>query len=194
MTDARYKALTQYKTDLGGYLSQPLSEADTRAKFIDVFLKDILGWQEEDLRRERTFWTDEKKAAIDYEVGRPRVLFLVEAKRLSIDFEFPNSSGRHLYRLDGVIASCPCLWDAVQGTEVLIEYLTGEEDKEHVSGTLDRSPILQAVSFMPSIGSQLRSELKAIQRSLERQGIGNRGLNFYQARLKNRPLNFPQNR
>ena len=113
ITDARYKALTQYRATLATYLSEPLSEADTRAKFIDVLLKDVLGWREEDLRRERTFWTQGERAATDYEVGRPLPVFLVEAKRLMTDFELPDSTGRHLYRLDGVIGSCPRLWDAI---------------------------------------------------------------------------------
>lgn len=123
VTDARYKALTQYGLDLETYLSEPLTEADTRAKFVDVFLKAILGWTEEDIRRERSFWTDEKRAAIDYEVGSVRPLFLVEAKRLSTVFELPNDSGRALFKLDGVIASHPSLWSAIMQAR---EYCDGQ--------------------------------------------------------------------
>ena len=73
VSDQRYKSLTEFKNNIDQYLDEGLSESDTRAKFIDIFLRDILGWREEDLRRERTFWTDETKAAIDYEVAYEKV-------------------------------------------------------------------------------------------------------------------------
>ena len=112
--DVRYKALVQYAGKLEDYLTEPLSEADTRAKFIDVFLRDVLGWPESNIRRERSHWTDGKRAAIDYEVGSPSPLFLVEAKRLSLVFELPNDTGRHTFKLNGVVRSHPILWDAIE--------------------------------------------------------------------------------
>ena len=118
VSDQRYKSLSEFKNNIYQYLDEGLSESDTRAKFIDIFLRDILGWREEDLRRERTFWTDETKAAIDYEVGVPRPAFLVEAKRLLCAFELPETSGRSLYKLDGVISSCPELWNAIAQARV----------------------------------------------------------------------------
>lgn len=113
ISDARYKALADYNARLKEYHCQRLSEADTRAKCIDVFLRDILGWDEPQLRRERTWWEDDTRAAIDYEVGKPKPLFIVEAKKLPSEFELPDHTGRHLYKLDGAIESCPTLWAAI---------------------------------------------------------------------------------
>ncbi len=112
-SDQRYESLSGFQASIGKYLTDGLSESDTRAKFIDIFLTTVLGWAEEDLRRERTFWSDGNRAAIDYEVGIPRPVFIVEAKRLLTPFELPDTSGRSLYSLNGAIASCPSLWSAI---------------------------------------------------------------------------------
>lgn len=112
-SDERYRALSDFRGQIDTYLAAGLSESDTRAKFIDALLTKVVGWEEDDLRRERTFWSDGNRAAIDYEVGLPRPLFIVEAKRLLTPFELPDSSGRTIYSLNGVIASCPALWGAI---------------------------------------------------------------------------------
>ncbi len=75
ISDTRFKHLAEYHKRLNEYHCQRISEADTRAKFIDLFLRDILGWDEQYLRREPTCWMDDKRAAIDYEVGKPKPLF-----------------------------------------------------------------------------------------------------------------------
>jgi hypothetical protein len=64
--DAAYKALAQYAGSINEYFQEDITESDTRAKFIDVFLRDVLGWQESNIRRELTYWSEGEKAAIDY--------------------------------------------------------------------------------------------------------------------------------
>ena len=88
--DRAYQELTKYSAEVDKYLQEELSEADTRAKFVDVFIKNVLGWREEDIRRERTYRDEDKRAALDYEVGVGKPLFVVEAKRQRQDFELPN--------------------------------------------------------------------------------------------------------
>jgi hypothetical protein len=112
-SDDRYKVLSDFRDDIDKYTSSGLSESDTRAKFVDLVLRDVLGWDEEAIRRERTFWSDSNRAAIDYEVGVPKPIFLVEAKRLLSKFELPDETGRSLYKLNGTISSCPVVWQAI---------------------------------------------------------------------------------
>jgi hypothetical protein len=57
--DAGYKALRDYSANLQAYINEGiiggLTESDTRAKFIDVFLCKCLGWDEKScVRREVT--------------------------------------------------------------------------------------------------------------------------------------------
>jgi len=112
--DSAYKEFQSYCTKLDDYLGEELTESDTRAKFIDSFLKDVLGWTEKEIRRERTYWEDKKKAALDYEVGFKNPILVVEAKRHSIDFELPGPRFQLLYSLDGVIQSHPRIWGAIK--------------------------------------------------------------------------------
>lgn len=113
--DQAYQELTKYSAEVGKYLQEELSEADTRAKFVDVFLKVVLHWREEDIRRERTYWNEDKRAALDYEVGVGKPLFVVEAKRHRQDFELPNPERYQLlYQLDGLVQSRPNLWAAIE--------------------------------------------------------------------------------
>jgi hypothetical protein len=56
MIDKAFAALDRFITGLQHYLSNHYNEADTRVKFIDPFLVDILGWQEHlHIRREERF-------------------------------------------------------------------------------------------------------------------------------------------
>lgn len=111
--DSAFRALITYRKHLTEYLAIPLSESDTRAKFIDVFIKDVLGWDEVNIRREHTYWTEEERAAIDYELRITSPILLIEAKRLAKRFELPTATGSALYALDGVVQSRPVLWDAI---------------------------------------------------------------------------------
>ncbi len=112
--DVAYKSFTDYIGKVATYLSEDISESDTRAKFIDVFLRDVLGWQETNIRRELTYWSEGEKAAIDYIVGHGANFLVVEAKRQMIEFELPSDRQQLLYKLDGVVKSHPKLWATIQ--------------------------------------------------------------------------------
>lgn len=116
--DAGYKALKDYSRNLQAYIDEGitcgLTESDTRAKFIDVFLCKCLGWDESCIRREVSHWNDDHKAAIDYLLSIMQPLLVVEAKRLAKLFELPDVNSRLLYSLEGTIQSCPIIWDAIQ--------------------------------------------------------------------------------
>ena len=116
--DAGYKALKDYSADLEAYIHEGiidgLTESDTRAKFIDVFLCKCLGWDESCIRREKTYWDDEQKAAIDYVLSSIQPLLVVEAKKSGKLFELPDVGRRLLYSLGGTIQSCPIIWGAIQ--------------------------------------------------------------------------------
>ena len=117
--DAGYKALRDYSANLQAYINEGiiggLTESDTRAKFIDVFLCKCLGWDEKScVRREVTYWDDAPKAAIDYLLSIMQPLLVVEAKKSGKPFELPDADRRLLYSLEGTIQSCPIIWGAIQ--------------------------------------------------------------------------------
>ncbi len=67
--DNAYQRLQKYEEELQEYLDKDLSESDTRAKLIDFFLREVLGWSELHIERERTYWNETGRAAFDYAVG-----------------------------------------------------------------------------------------------------------------------------
>ena len=111
--DDTYQRLKKYEEELQEYLGQDLSESDTRAKFIDFFLREVLGWPELHIERERTYWNETGRAAFDYAVGIRTPLFVMEAKRQSIAFELPRKGSQFLYSLNGEISSYPHIWGAI---------------------------------------------------------------------------------
>jgi len=112
-SDKAYQRLQQYEDELKDYLDRDLSESDTRAKFIDFFLRDVLGWPERNIERERTYWNEDGRAALDYAVGIRMPLFVLEAKRKNTSFEIPHARSPFLYTLNGEIGSCPNVWAAI---------------------------------------------------------------------------------
>src|SRR5437868_4308008 len=54
-----------------------LSESDTRAKFIDPLFRDVLGWSEVEIRREKPA----AEGYADYVLGSDFAYLLIEAKR-----------------------------------------------------------------------------------------------------------------
>ena len=76
-------------------------------------MREILGWPEHHIKRERTYWNEAGRAAIDYEVGIRTPLFVVEAKRQRVEFELPHERSPFLYSLSGEIASRPNIWAAI---------------------------------------------------------------------------------
>lgn len=74
-----------------------LSESDTRSKLIDPIFKDILGWHEAEIRREKPI----DSGFIDYILGSDYSYLLIEAKRSKPRFNL-NDPGRHRrLKLDG---------------------------------------------------------------------------------------------
>ena len=63
--------------DLSRYQSQDINESDTRSKVIDSILINILGWTEDDIKREE----HSEAGFYDYRVSAPGFAFIVEAKR-----------------------------------------------------------------------------------------------------------------
>ncbi len=111
--DEAYRNLENYEGELCSYTSINLSESDTRAKFVDILLRDVLGWDECHIERDRTYWNEEGRAAFDYAVGIKSPLFVVEAKRKNSEFELPHNRSPLHYSLNGEIKSCPVLWAAI---------------------------------------------------------------------------------
>lgn len=86
------------------------NEAQTRFSFIDLFLRDCLGWDVIETKVEVT----QSGERTDYECGSPRSL-IIEAKRSSDQFQFPPrgpKSGARV-RLDSLCAFSKDVGDAV---------------------------------------------------------------------------------
>jgi len=82
--------------------TKDLSEADTRAKIIDLLFLDILGWTEDDIRRE----SHVHKGYLDYifSIDGTRK-FILEAKRVGLSFLIPESFGGRYYVISGTIST-----------------------------------------------------------------------------------------
>jgi len=74
-----------------------LSEADTRAKLIDPLFRDVLGWTEAEIRRERPAG----HGFADYVLGSDITYLLVEAKRTNPRFRLEAPSKSRRLRVDG---------------------------------------------------------------------------------------------
>jgi len=70
------------------YGAEPISETDTRCKIIDTLFKDILGWTEDDIERERYV----QVGYYDYEISTSIFRFVVEAKKSLIEFNLPEKN------------------------------------------------------------------------------------------------------
>ncbi|AZI67597.1 hypothetical protein EIB71_07940 [Kaistella daneshvariae] len=66
----------------------PISESDTRSKMIDFLFKDILGWDEHDIERERFV----QVGYFDYEFSTSIFKFVVEAKKTFRKLILPEKS------------------------------------------------------------------------------------------------------
>ncbi len=80
-------AFDTYKQVYNNYIEEDLTESDTRSKLIDYLLINVLGWQEEDIRREGHV----SSGYFDYKVSIPGVHFIVEAKRQFIELKLPKN-------------------------------------------------------------------------------------------------------
>ena len=74
-----------------------LSESDTRSKFIDPIFKEVLGWHESEIRREKPV----SKGYVDYVLGSDYNYLLIEAKRALPRFQLSVVNKPRRVRLDG---------------------------------------------------------------------------------------------
>ncbi|HRG07193.1 MAG TPA: hypothetical protein PLJ08_01345, partial [Cyclobacteriaceae bacterium] len=84
--DDAFENFKAKKELLAKYQSQNITESDTRSKVIDLILKDILGWHEDDIERERFV----NIGYYDYEVSTAIFRFVIEAKKNLLDFTLPE--------------------------------------------------------------------------------------------------------
>jgi len=78
-------------------VSPDLTESDTRAKLIDPVFKQVLGWQEQDIRREKPV----ADGFVDYLIGAEFPYFHIEAKRLLPRFQIQSPSRARVLSLSG---------------------------------------------------------------------------------------------
>lgn len=84
--DNSYEIFKSKLDDFKKYGSEPITESDTRSKIIDILFKDILGWTEDDIERERYV----QVGFYDYEISTSIFRFVVEAKKTFVEFNLPE--------------------------------------------------------------------------------------------------------
>ena len=84
--DASLNNFLKYKKEFDTYLRNDLSESDTRSKILDKLLIDILGWSENEIKREGYL---KDTGYYDYLIILPTFQFIVEAKKNYADFKLP---------------------------------------------------------------------------------------------------------
>src|ERR1700693_1602216 len=67
------------------------NEAETRLKVIDKVLKNVLGWQDDDISVEERCSEDSKTVFADYIVRTATTSFIVEAKKAGATFVLPTN-------------------------------------------------------------------------------------------------------
>lgn len=77
-----------------GYKTEDMSESDTRSKIIDKILIDILGWNENNIKREGHV----DSGYYDYKISLANFTFVIEAKRQFVDFELPTPNKNNLIK------------------------------------------------------------------------------------------------
>jgi len=78
--------IEDYKTNYDAVRKDHMSEDDTRVKFIDRVLREVLGWKEAQIDRQKSIETKGRIKHADYSYPRvPKVI--VEAKKLSVPIE-----------------------------------------------------------------------------------------------------------
>ena len=89
-------------TEFPLYLSEEISESDTRSKIIDVTLREVLKWPETLIKREPH--VQETGGYIDYLLSTSQPYFVVEAKRASHVYQLPEQRTRTQYKVGGVLS------------------------------------------------------------------------------------------
>jgi predicted type IV restriction endonuclease len=88
MTIDKSKAeFEKFKVEYAKYSNDDISESDTRSKLLDIVLKNVLGWNEENIERERYV----KVGYYDYLMKLPSFQFVIEAKKNLKQLNFPVS-------------------------------------------------------------------------------------------------------
>ncbi len=97
------------------FLNQHYSEADTRVKFVDRLLVNVLGWSEFDnIKREENYTQDKEKRCIDYKISLSVPVLVVEAKKLLRRFEIPTDREVTIYSMSGIVRNWTEAWVAIQ--------------------------------------------------------------------------------
>ncbi len=117
--DESYDALLAASDELAAWSLSELNEADTRAKIIDHFLIDVLGWSEHQIRREQRTTDGEY---LDYHLKSESNQFILEAKKAGAYFEMPAGRYRRARR-GGVLSRSPSLHAALRQ---LVPYCTAK--------------------------------------------------------------------
>jgi hypothetical protein len=73
MIDRAFELFSEYKSKFKQYAEMSITEADTRSKIIDKIFIDILGWDEDDINREKYV----KIGYYDYEISTSIFKFVV---------------------------------------------------------------------------------------------------------------------
>jgi len=88
--DNSYEIFKSKIVEFKKYGTEPISESDTRSKIIDRLFKDVLGWTENDIERERFV----QVGFYDYEISTSIFRFVVEAKKTFVEFKIPEKTRR----------------------------------------------------------------------------------------------------
>lgn len=90
LCDEAKNKFEEFKNKYEDLKSSDLSESDTRSKVIDFVLKDILGWNEDNIQREEHV----DHGYYDYCLDISGFKMVVEAKKLYKDFQLPSTTQR----------------------------------------------------------------------------------------------------
>ena len=86
--DQAFEAFEKFEKDVRNFVTQDISESDTRSKTIDAMLKNVLLWDESSIQREGY---EPGAGYYDYKLVVSGFQFVVEAKRNFIEFKIPHN-------------------------------------------------------------------------------------------------------
>jgi len=83
--DEAKKRFDIFKSKITEFITNDLTESDTRSKLLDDMFKNVLGWLEADIEREKFV----QIGYYDYLLSIPGFQFVIEAKKNFIEFQLP---------------------------------------------------------------------------------------------------------
>lgn len=86
--DQSRKAFDEFKIEWEKFKEKDLTEADTRSKVLDYLILKVLGWNEEEIDREKYV----QVGYYDYLISIPGFQFVIEAKKNFVEFKLPNNN------------------------------------------------------------------------------------------------------